>query len=113
VRTNTGGALVLLDIDRFKTTNDSLGHSAGDDVLREVARRIQGEIGEGTTVARLGGDEFVALLARCGPMEAMHSAERLRRALAEPMRVAGLQLQVSTSIGISCSRRTPSSSSRC
>jgi diguanylate cyclase (GGDEF)-like protein len=101
VRSNAGGALLLLDVDRFKTTNDSLGHAAGDEVLGEIARRLQREIGEGGTVARLGGDEFVALLPRCGPLEAMHSAERLRRALAEPMRVAGLQLQVSTSIGIS------------
>jgi len=101
MRTHQGGALLLLDIDRFKTTNDALGHAAGDDVLREAARRLQADTGEGSTVARLGGDEFAVLLARCGPIEAMHAAERLRRKLAEPMRVAGLQIQVSCSIGIS------------
>ncbi len=100
-RTNLGGALLLLDIDRFKTTNDSLGHSAGDTVLREIAKRLQSEIGQDATVARLGGDEFAALLPRCSPLESMHAAERLRSALAEPMSIAGLELQVSTSIGIS------------
>ncbi len=101
VRIHAGGVLLLLDIDRFKTTNDSLGHTAGDEVLRETARRLQLEIGDSATVARLGGDEFAAILPRCGPMEAMHAAERLRLALAAPLRVAGMQIEVSTSIGIS------------
>ena len=101
VRIHAGGALLLLDIDRFKTTNDSLGHTAGDEVLRETARRLQHEIGDSATIARLGGDEFAAILPRCGPMEAMHAAERLRLALAAPLRVAGMQIEVSTSIGIS------------
>jgi diguanylate cyclase (GGDEF)-like protein len=100
-RSHAAGALLLLDLDRFKTTNDSLGHGAGDEVLRETARRLQREVGESATVARLGGDEFVALLPRCGPVEAMHVAERLRLALAAPLRVAGMQIEVSTSVGIS------------
>jgi diguanylate cyclase (GGDEF)-like protein len=100
-RSHAGGALLLLDIDRFKTANDSLGHAAGDDVLRETARRLQADVGESATVARLGGDEFVALLPRCGPVEAMHAAERLRGALAAPLQVAGVQIEVSASVGIS------------
>jgi diguanylate cyclase (GGDEF)-like protein len=100
VRIQAPGALLLFDIDRFKTTNDSLGHNAGDDVLRETASRLQAEIGDSATVARLGGDEFVALLPRCSPVEAMHAAERLRAALAAPLRIAGMQIEVSTSIGI-------------
>jgi diguanylate cyclase (GGDEF)-like protein len=100
-RSHAAGALLLLDLDRFKTTNDSLGHGAGDEVLRETARRLQREVGESATVARLGGDEFVALLPRCGPVEAMHVAQRLRHALALPLRVAGMQIEVSTSVGIS------------
>ncbi|MFL6698028.1 MAG: putative bifunctional diguanylate cyclase/phosphodiesterase [Vitreoscilla sp.] len=100
VRAQAPGALLLFDLDRFKTTNDSLGHSAGDDVLRETALRLQAEIGESATVARLGGDEFAAMLPRCSPVEAMHAAERLRHALAAPLRIAGMQIEVSTSIGI-------------
>ena len=100
VRAQAPGALLLFDLDRFKTTNDSLGHSAGDEVLRETALRLQAEIGENATVARLGGDEFAAMLPRCSPVEAMHAAERLRLALAVPLRIAGMQIEVSTSIGI-------------
>ena len=99
-RIQAPGALLLFDIDRFKTTNDSLGHAAGDEVLRETARRVQSEIGDSATVARLGGDEFAAVLPRCTPVEAMHAAERLRHALAAPLRIAGMQIEVSTSIGI-------------
>ncbi|HEX7639993.1 MAG TPA: EAL domain-containing protein, partial [Burkholderiaceae bacterium] len=100
-RIPAGGAVLLLDLDRFKTTNDSLGHGAGDEVLRETASRLVGELGEGVTLARLGGDEFAAILPRCGPMEAMHAAERLRLALAAPLQVGGLRMEVSASIGIS------------
>ena len=100
VRVAAPGALLLFDIDRFKTTNDSLGHGAGDEVLRETALRLQAEIGESATVARLGGDEFAAVLPRCSPVEAMQAAERLRHALAAPLRIAGMQIEVSTSIGI-------------
>jgi diguanylate cyclase (GGDEF)-like protein len=100
VRVQAPGALLLFDIDRFKTTNDSLGHGAGDEVLRETALRLQAEIGDSATVARLGGDEFAAMLPRCSPVEAMHAAERLRHALAAPLRIAGMQIEVSTSIGI-------------
>ena len=100
VRVQAPGALLLFDIDRFKTTNDSLGHGAGDEVLRETAKRLQAEIGDSATVARFGGDEFAAMLPRCSPVEAMHAAERLRQALAAPLRIAGMQIEVSTSIGI-------------
>ncbi len=100
MRAQSTGALLLLDIDRFKTTNDSLGHSAGDELLRETARRLQAEVGEGATVARLGGDEFAALLPHCSPVEAMHAAEHVRLALAAPLRLAGLQIEVSASVGI-------------
>ena len=100
IRVQAPGALLLFDIDRFKTTNDSLGHGAGDEVLRETALRLQAEIGDSATVARLGGDEFAAMLPRCSPVEAMHAAERLRHALAAPLRIAGMQIEVSTSIGI-------------
>jgi diguanylate cyclase (GGDEF)-like protein len=99
-RMQAPGALLLFDIDRFKSTNDSLGHAAGDEVLRETGRRLQAEIGDSATVARLGGDEFAAVLPRCSPVEAMHAAERLRHALAAPLRIAGMQIEVSSSIGI-------------
>ncbi|MBV8604625.1 MAG: EAL domain-containing protein [Pelomonas sp.] len=94
------GALLLLDLDRFKTLNDSLGHARGDEVLRELARRLQVPLRAADTIARLGGDEFVVLLPGCGAVDAQHVAEKLQAALAPMLRVAELDLKISASIGI-------------
>jgi diguanylate cyclase (GGDEF)-like protein len=94
-------AVYFLDLDRFKRINDSLGHGAGDEVLREVAGRIQRTIRPEDTVARFGGDEFTVLCESVGGvLEAVGVADRLQRELAEPVRAGGAELRLSASIGI-------------
>jgi len=94
-------AVYFLDVDRFKRINDSLGHGAGDDVLREVAARIQRTIRPEDTVARFGGDEFTVLCESVGGvLEAVGVADRLQRELAEPVYAGGAELRLSASIGI-------------
>jgi diguanylate cyclase (GGDEF)-like protein/putative nucleotidyltransferase with HDIG domain len=74
-------AVALIDIDDFKTVNDTAGHPVGDAVLMEVARRITGVTREDTLLARLGGDEFALLLPECDDMQSYSVAERVRRAV--------------------------------
>lgn len=94
-------ALMYLDVDRFKLFNDSLGHLAGDEVLREVARRLQACVREPDVVARLSGDEFAVLLEHSPlPQTACKVAARIQAALQAPMQVGGRELQASASIGI-------------
>ena len=94
-------SLLYLDVDRFKLFNDSLGHLAGDDVLKEVARRLAECVRAPDIVARLSGDEFAILLEdTSGPRAACKVAQRVLDIFAEPMQIAGRQLQGSTSIGI-------------
>jgi diguanylate cyclase (GGDEF)-like protein/PAS domain S-box-containing protein len=95
-------ALLFLDLDRFKTINDSLGHDAGDRVIIEVGRRLQTAVREADTVARLGGDEFVVLLADL-PHERIAAvlAQKILDALSEPMQIQGHELSPASSIGIS------------
>ncbi len=93
-------ALLFLDLDRFKSINDTLGHNPGDDVLREVAARLQAVVREGEVVARPGGDEFIVLLPRAGdPTEIQTVSQRLLRALAAPIGAGGRELYVTASIG--------------
>jgi diguanylate cyclase (GGDEF)-like protein/PAS domain S-box-containing protein len=94
-------ALLFLDLDRFKVINDSLGHATGDEVLREVARRLAAAVREGDTVSRLGGDEFVVLCDEAGTIdEAERLARRLQEALAPPVVLAEGQVSVTASIGV-------------
>jgi diguanylate cyclase (GGDEF)-like protein len=94
-------ALLMLDLDRFKLINDSLGHRAGDAVLNEVARRLNTVVRNIDTVARVGGDEFVLVIS---PAPERKDAEeiggRANEALQMPMRIGGVDLHVSSSIGI-------------
>ncbi|HEU0307599.1 MAG TPA: EAL domain-containing protein [Lysobacter sp.] len=100
-RDGHGFGLLYIDVDRFKVVNDSLGHGAGDEMLREVARRLSFCVREPDTVARLAGDEFVLLLEHVQqPETASKVAQRVLQALAAPMQVAGRELRVTASIGI-------------
>ncbi len=94
-------AVLFLDLDNFKTVNDSLGHSAGDDLLVGVTARIRACLREADTAARLGGDEFAVLLEDLVSMsDAIDAADRLLRSLHEPFVVAGREVVISGSIGI-------------
>ncbi len=94
-------ALLYLDVDRFKVINDSLGHQAGDEVLKEVSRRLQTCVREPDIVARLSGDEFAVLLEDVEiPGTAVRVAQRILSALGVPLRVAGKEIEASASIGI-------------
>jgi len=100
-RTGGGVCVMLIDLDRFKEVNDTLGHASGDILLQEVARRLRTPVRESDTVARLGGDEFGVLAAGIAtPNDAVLLAEKLRDALSEPIAVGGLALEVESSIGI-------------
>ncbi|HMK86058.1 MAG TPA: diguanylate cyclase, partial [Steroidobacteraceae bacterium] len=94
-------ALMVCDLDRFKLVNDSLGHSAGDELLQEVARRLTGLVRSVDTVARLGGDEFVLLISSIRDHEdAKRLAARAIEALQTPVHIAGIDVHTSPSIGI-------------
>lgn len=94
-------AVMFMDIDRFKLINDSMGHHVGDEVLREMAKRLKGALREPDVVARLGGDEFAALLENAAqPDAAAHIAQRLLKSLEPPMLAGGREIVISSSIGI-------------
>ncbi len=93
--------LLFLDLDKFKTINDQLGHDVGDALLVEVASRLQQQCRQSDTVARLGGDEFVFVLEDLhGPQDAGLVAVKVMQAMAKPVRALHHELQVTTSIGI-------------
>ncbi|MEM7351847.1 MAG: EAL domain-containing protein [Acidobacteriota bacterium] len=95
-------ALLFLDLDRFKTINDTLGHAAGDRLLIEIGQRLTGCKRCGDTVARLGGDEFLILLSDLRQVEDVAKvAQRIRHALRPPVTLEGHRLHVTASIGIS------------
>jgi diguanylate cyclase (GGDEF)-like protein len=94
-------AVLVLDLDRFKFINDSLGHHAGDELLNRVAMRLRGVVSEIDTVARIGGDEFVLMLnPSTTKPDAAAVAQRAIDALRSPVKIAGVTLHISTSVGI-------------
>jgi diguanylate cyclase (GGDEF)-like protein len=101
-RANIGGeaAVLLIDLDRFKEINDTLGHSSGDTLLRETAIRLTGVVRDCDTVARLGGDEFGILLPDTSLDEARAIAGRLVEVSTAPFEIDGLSLSVGASTGI-------------
>jgi diguanylate cyclase (GGDEF)-like protein len=92
--------VLLLDLDEFKTINDGLGHGAGDQILVEVARRLNSVVRAVDTVARLGGDEFAILLPGIGEDQALRIAERALAALQEPFTVSDRAVWTGASIGV-------------
>jgi len=100
-RMRTQIALLYLDIDGFKTVNDSLGHATGDELLKRVAARLLACIRASDTASRHGGDEFVVLLTGVADDAGAHlAAEKIRAQLAVPYVIAGSAIQITTSIGV-------------
>jgi len=102
----TGGlfAVLYLDVDRFKGINDGLGHQAGDELLKEVARRLEKCIRPSDTLARLGGDEFVALLEDIhSEVDATRVADRINKDLGTPFELNGQEVYATVSVGIALS----------
>ena len=94
-------ATLYLDLDQFKTVNESLGHQAGDDLLRQVGRRLQTLVRASDTVCRLGGDEFLVVLADIGDAEAAaRLASQVVDAMSRPFQVNGLHVLTGASVGI-------------
>jgi diguanylate cyclase (GGDEF)-like protein len=107
-REGSAVAVLFCDLDGFKTVNDSLGHGAGDELLREVGERLSRGLRSGDTVARFGGDEFAILLERPdGEEGATRVADRLHALLVAPFRVRGREVFLTASIGVAVGRDEP------
>ncbi|MEA3434067.1 MAG: EAL domain-containing protein [Campylobacterota bacterium] len=106
-RHNTGLALFFIDLDKFKEVNDSFGHELGDSVLKTVAESLNGIIRKEDTLARLGGDEFTIIMEELTrPQDALLMAEKILKVMKKPVRIDGLTLYISCSIGISLYNKT-------
>ncbi len=99
-RRGTLVGMVMMDLDRFKEINDTLGHSLGDDLLVEIGRRLRQTIRESDTVARLGGDEFAVMFESAAAPSAVEVAQRIGRALETPFALGGVSIDVKASMGI-------------
>ncbi len=93
-------AVFMMDLDRFKEVNDTLGHASGDRMLREVGRRLQDALREGDSIARLGGDEFAVLVPQARRMQVLEVVRRVRGAIEQSIALDGLPVSVEVSIGI-------------
>jgi diguanylate cyclase (GGDEF)-like protein len=98
---------MFLDLDHFKEVNDTLGHAAGDAVLRRVASVMKADLRDSDVLARMGGDEFVALLVESGPEATARAVANLRRRLLAAM--AAMDSPVTFSIGVVSFKRPPDS----
>jgi diguanylate cyclase (GGDEF)-like protein len=100
-RDEEGFAVCVLDLDRFKHVNDSLGHRAGDEVLKQVARRLQSVVRGADTVARIGGDEFVLILGQARSAEdASRVGSAIIEEMREPVRIGALDVHIALSMGV-------------
>jgi diguanylate cyclase (GGDEF)-like protein len=103
-RHQTGLALLMVDLDKFKEINDTFGHQAGDEVLRVTASRLMQAVRKSDTVARMGGDEFVVLLPDLkDPLMAEGIAAKIVKSLSDPVLFAGSGIPVSVSVGVCAS----------
>lgn len=94
-------AVLMLDLDGFKAINDTLGHAAGDEVLRITAARMLHALRSGDVLGRLGGDEFACLLQNVGEAaNVAHLADKLAASIASPMQVAGRRVELRSSLGM-------------
>ncbi len=96
-------ALLFVDLNRFKEVNDSFGHAVGDQLLRQISRRLTDALTDATLVARLGGDEFVVALVDAGSEQGVLLAERISARLQEPFQLGSVRSSVGASIGIAVS----------
>jgi diguanylate cyclase (GGDEF)-like protein len=104
-RTGHPLSVLLLDLDHFKTVNDSYGHLAGDDVLQELCRRTRALLRSDELLARYGGEEFAVVLADCSATQARQVAERIRQITsASAFQTEGAAISVTVSIGLACSQ---------
>lgn len=101
-RDRTAVTILMMDLDRFKLVNDTLGHPIGDRVLQEVGARLQNLLRKSDTIARLGGDEFAAILPKADVDQAHEIAAKILATLVTPIIIDGQPLDVGTSIGIAC-----------
>ena len=100
-RGGTLAAVVMIDLDRFKAVNDTLGHAAGDEVLKQVAHRLRGAIRYTDVAARRGGDEFAVLLSSVADEAAAERvAIRMHERLCEPMVIGGKEVTIGASLGV-------------
>ncbi|MFN3545641.1 MAG: diguanylate cyclase domain-containing protein [Thiobacillus sp.] len=100
-RQNTRLAIALIDLDRFKEANDSLGHAAGDELLKDVAERLRRSVRQSDIVARFAGDEFVAVFPGVADAEQMQSVlDKILASLQPPSELDGASWQISASIGV-------------
>ena len=103
-RENTCTVVILCDVDHFKRVNDQFGHNIGDDVLREVARRLQRSVRSYDMVGRFGGEEFLVILNKCDPNSALARAENLRGVIAKrPFQTRTEPLDITVSVGLALS----------
>jgi diguanylate cyclase (GGDEF)-like protein len=100
VRRDERASLLLLDLDHFKELNDTLGHAAGDELLRRIGPRVRSVLGPRDVLARLGGDEFGVIVARDDEDRPTLIAQRVLRVLEEPFDLRGIALRVDGSIGV-------------
>src|SRR5690606_18111634 len=102
-RRNADVAIMLLDLDRFKNVNDTLGHQAGDALIREFGVRLSALIREAATIGRLGGDEFAILVEQCRPAALHRLPKRIMNEMRRPFSIIGSELHIGASVGIAMS----------
>ncbi|WP_082459119.1 putative bifunctional diguanylate cyclase/phosphodiesterase [Bosea thiooxidans] len=101
-----GLAVMLIDLDRFKAVNDTYGHTAGDELIRQVAMRLSGMVHPGGTVARLGGDEFgIIQTVNATPAGCAALAEKILAGLTEPFPITGIEVSIGCSVGVTMAPR--------